>query len=163
MRTRTKQMLVKRAEGHRKADEIIQGEYWDNEKGCTVGCLAHSPYGCHSQLATMTNIPQWVFRAADGIHESLKGNEFKDWTVTFAKALPVGRVDWDRAQAEFNYYLLGIKINECEAWKRIGKKSRSLIDTLKNIQEEYRQISMSMEKSNVSDVLVKKIGNFLLE
>jgi hypothetical protein len=33
-----KDKYLARVEAHRKADEIIKGKYWENGKGCAVGC-----------------------------------------------------------------------------------------------------------------------------
>ena len=37
-----KEKYLTRVQAHYKADEIIQGKYWENGKGCAVGCTIHS-------------------------------------------------------------------------------------------------------------------------
>lgn len=33
-----KAKYLKRVRAHAKADEIVSGRYWENGKGCAVGC-----------------------------------------------------------------------------------------------------------------------------
>ena len=37
-----KEVYLQRVTEHEKADEIIKGQYWENGKGCAVGCTIHS-------------------------------------------------------------------------------------------------------------------------
>jgi hypothetical protein len=37
-----KKKYVARVRGHRLADQIVKGKYWENGKGCAVGCTVHS-------------------------------------------------------------------------------------------------------------------------
>lgn len=43
-----KKKYVARAKAHQKADEFVQGSYWDGKKGCCVGCLAHCDENAHT-------------------------------------------------------------------------------------------------------------------
>ena len=38
-----KKSTVATMAAHRKADTLVQGIYWENGKGCAVGCLVHGP------------------------------------------------------------------------------------------------------------------------
>ena len=40
--TVTKPVILKQLRAHAKADEIVKGLYWENGKGCAVGCTIHS-------------------------------------------------------------------------------------------------------------------------
>lgn len=37
-----KDKYIKRLKLHYKMDEIVKGKYWENGKGCAVGCTIHS-------------------------------------------------------------------------------------------------------------------------
>lgn len=37
-----KTKYLARVRAHQKADEIIKGQYWEDGKGCAVGCTLHS-------------------------------------------------------------------------------------------------------------------------
>lgn len=84
-----KQTYIDRAEKHYTADEIVQGIYWKNGKGCRVGCLSHDGENAHFELEKQTNIPEWLSCVADTIHEGLTEEESKSWPVRFIKAVPV--------------------------------------------------------------------------
>ena len=51
-----KKKYLSRVEAHAKADEIIHGTYWENGKGCAVGCTIHS--GRHQDYETELGIPR---------------------------------------------------------------------------------------------------------
>jgi len=38
----TKKFYLDRVKAHFKADEIVKGKYWQNGKGCAVGCTIHA-------------------------------------------------------------------------------------------------------------------------
>lgn len=86
-----KKFYIDRALAHQKADEIIQGEYWKNGKGCCIGCLAHDNEDAHRKLSEKTDVPQWIYTTADKIHEGLSLEDAKKWPAQFVKALPVGK------------------------------------------------------------------------
>ena len=87
---------------HRKADQIIQGTYGEENgkwKGCAVGCSIHSlnirlgkKYSTsdHSVYEKELGIPEWLARLEDTIFEGLPIKDAKKWPEKFAKAIPVG-------------------------------------------------------------------------
>ena len=44
--TVTKPVILKQLRAHAKADEIVKGLYWENGKGCAVGCTVRSSQLC---------------------------------------------------------------------------------------------------------------------
>ena len=106
----TKQKYIDLAIGHRKADNIIQGEYWSKAgKGCCIGCLAEIGYGAHKALYDQIGVPVWLSHVADAIHEALIEGEFQTWPERFISAVPTGLSDDDftnKVQAPFMVYLL---------------------------------------------------------
>ena len=38
----TKEKYIARVRAHREADRLVQGEIWDGDKGCAVGCTLES-------------------------------------------------------------------------------------------------------------------------
>lgn len=105
MKRETAQLLIKRAVKHRKADEIVQGKYWQDGKGCCVGCLAEVDDGAHKHLAQMTDLPEWIFHAADAIHEELPSGEYQKWPERLARALAKVR-KWDDVRATKAYRVM---------------------------------------------------------
>ena len=53
----TKAKYVKRMRQHAEADEIVQGQYWENGKGCATGCLMHSSEP-HKEMEEKLGIPE---------------------------------------------------------------------------------------------------------
>ena len=97
---KTKTLREMRA--HRKADEIVQGRYWEDGKGCAVGCLTHDPRGGHDKYPTLWGIPEPLAYLEDTLFESLPVKDSKDWPVRFLRAIPVGADlsrAWDKWQA----------------------------------------------------------------
>jgi hypothetical protein len=84
---------------HQEQDKIIQGEYWDGERGCAIGCslqslavitgrpLSHQDHVLYEELI---GVPRVLARLEDGIFEGLSPADSKFWPAAFAAAIPVG-------------------------------------------------------------------------
>jgi hypothetical protein len=83
-----KAALVAQLEAHYAADEIIKGTYWEDGKGCAVGCCVHS--ADHGLLETRYGIPKQIAHLMDEIFESLPNEQAKDFPLAVIKAIPVG-------------------------------------------------------------------------
>ena len=75
---------------HREADEFIQGTYWEDGKGCAVGCLTHDPDGGHEQYPDRWGIPEWLAHLEDRVFEGLPADQARLWPERFMSAIPVG-------------------------------------------------------------------------
>lgn len=75
-------------QAHFDADEIIKGIYWENGKGCAVGCTIHS--GSHQEYETRFGIPTVLARLEDIFFENLPNKIAKSWPLRFMSAIPVG-------------------------------------------------------------------------
>jgi hypothetical protein len=85
---------------HRAADEIVQGRYWENGKGCAVGCTLESirrmkgieniDHSSHRTAEKETGIPQILWRLEDRIFEGLPNELAKDWPEQFTSAIRPG-------------------------------------------------------------------------
>src|ERR1700737_2945176 len=84
-----KDFYLARVRAHREADEIIHGTYWENGKGCAVGCTVHSD--SHAAYETELGIPRILARLEDWIFESLSNGRAKDWPGQFLAAIEPGR------------------------------------------------------------------------
>lgn len=98
-----KEALLAQLKAHRLADEIIKGVYWENGKGCAVGCTVHSGY--HTEYETKLGIPIMLARLEDVIFEGLPNEVAKLWPERFAEAINVG-ADLSLVGWEFQYWLL---------------------------------------------------------
>jgi hypothetical protein len=77
-----------RIAAHEAADEIIKGFYWEDGKGCAVGCTIHS--SSHDRYETELGIPQALALLQDGLFEVLPNGDAKTFPRLFLGAIPVG-------------------------------------------------------------------------
>ena len=98
-----KQKYLTRLHNHARADEIVQGQYWEHGKGCAVGCTIHCDD--HSAYETILGLPEWLAYLEDTLFEKLSNAEAKSFAVDFLEAIPVG-VNLDRVKWQFCTFLL---------------------------------------------------------
>ena len=85
---------------HRATDEIVQGVYWENGKGCAVGCTLEAirrmkgyediDHCSHEVAENETGIPQVLWYLDDCIFEELPNAAAKDWPEQFIEAIRPG-------------------------------------------------------------------------
>lgn len=73
---------------HRLADEITKGFYWQDGKGCAVGCTIHSSN--HIDYEERFGIPVMLARMEDKIFEGLPNRLAKMWPERFMGAIKPG-------------------------------------------------------------------------
>jgi hypothetical protein len=98
-----KRKYLNRVKAHEKADEIIKGVYWENGKGCAVGCTIHSNQ--HGSFETELGIPRVLARLEDGIFEDLPNKLAKSWPRRFLSAINPG-ADLTKVWPQFAVWLL---------------------------------------------------------
>ncbi len=72
---KTKLKYIQRAKAHRAHDEIVQGQYWRDGKGCCIGCLSHTNENAHKALEDQTGIPSFVSKIADTLFEGMRSED----------------------------------------------------------------------------------------
>jgi hypothetical protein len=87
-KTSVKAKYVKRVKQHYELDEIAQGYYWENGKGCAVGCTIEG--SDHSKYETELGIPSELAYLEDGLFEELKNGDAKEFPLRFLKAIKPG-------------------------------------------------------------------------
>jgi hypothetical protein len=98
-----KDHYISRLQQHQAADEIIQGTYWQNGKGCAVGCTIHSD--SHRAYETELGIPMILARLEDRIFEGMSNIDAKEFPLRFLQAVPVG-VDLKDVYKKFFVWML---------------------------------------------------------
>ena len=83
-----KEYYFNRLNEHYKADEIIQGKYWENGKGCAVGCTIHS--SDHDKYESKLGIPICLAYLQDTIFEGLPNELAKVFPIEFLSVIKVG-------------------------------------------------------------------------
>ena len=98
-----KQKYVRRVQAHRKADELIKGKYWENGKGCAVGCTIHG--SDHAAYEYKLGIPRILARLEDSIFEFLPNGKAQQWPEQFLDSIRVG-ADLSLVWPKFAVWLL---------------------------------------------------------
>jgi len=98
-------MYLSRVQSHYNADEIIKGTYWENGKGCAVGCTIHSSN--HKDYETLIGLPEGVAKLQDRIFENLPDALAKEFPLQLIKAChkSTGKVS-DHITKKFFLWLL---------------------------------------------------------
>ena len=78
---------LQRVIDHRAADQISKGRYWEDGKGCAVGCTIHS--GNHASYEKELGIPSELAYLEDFIFEDLPNARAMMWPEQFLAAIPV--------------------------------------------------------------------------
>src|SRR5690606_37264301 len=114
-----KDFYLNRLIAHREADEIIQGTYWQDGRGCGVGCTVHSRN--HADYESELGIPRILACLEDQIFEGLPNEKAKEFPIQFLEAIPVG-VDLEPVWRKFMIWLL---IDENEGVIRHAKTAKT--------------------------------------
>lgn len=83
-----KDEYIARVKAHGISDEIVKGQYWEDGKGCAVGCTIHGSN--HLAYEKELGIPFDLAIYEDKIFESLPNDEAKTFPLEFLEAIPVG-------------------------------------------------------------------------
>lgn len=110
-----KKFVLSELAAHKEADEIIQGEYGQNGRGCAVGCTIHAmakflgvihTQNDHFWLSEQLDIPEVMARLIDKIFEVLPKAKALSWPNKIIKAIPVG-ADLSLVPARFLAWAFG--------------------------------------------------------
>jgi hypothetical protein len=95
-----KDTLIAEMRGHREAERLVQGQYWNEGKGCAVGCLTKKEsYRAWEHYETEWGIPRRLARIEDAFFENLPTAEALLWPERFLSAIRPGAdlsSVWDR-------------------------------------------------------------------
>ena len=127
-----KSKYLKRVEDHQKADEIIHGTYWQDGKGCAVGCTIEGDQ--HQRYETELGIPESIARLEDFLFEGMKNGEAKTFPARFLKAVPVG-ADLSLVPAKFILFVLNDVANVKEA-----KADANVLAAIENIADLWQRV-----------------------
>src|SRR6267378_614286 len=124
-----KDQRIAQVRAHRLADQIVKGKYWEDGKGCAVGCTIHS--GNHQDYETELGIPVELAYLEDRIFESLPNGEALMWPERFLESIPTG-VD-----------LRGTHINKRYVLALLTDENRGLIPRLKEGKEKTEALALA--------------------
>ncbi len=134
-----KERYLIRLKEHAALDEIIKGKYWENGKGCAVGCTIHSAN--HSNYESELGIPQTLAYLEDRIFENLPNEFAMTWPMRFLESINVG-TNLELVWPKFVYWLL---IDSQYGVVRFNKH-QSIIDIAELFQRWFRGKKPSPEE-----------------
>jgi hypothetical protein len=137
-----KDKYLKRVQKHYDADEIIHGTYWENGKGCAVGCTIQG--SDHKKFETLLGIPESLAHLEDKIFEGLTNGEAKEFPLKFLNAIAPG-ADLSQVSIKMKIYILTDKHN--------GVIQYANEETKKIIEEIVRLQKKLLKGENVDDEL----------
>lgn len=115
---------------HREEDNLVKGQYWEDGKGCAVGCLIKGDD--HSQYETMFGIPKELAGLEDAIFEGLPNDKAMLWPEKFLNAFEVGK-DYTKVRNKFAVWLL-IDPND-GVIKFMDSDNRNIIEDVANLHQ----------------------------
>ena len=95
--------ILSQLQEHAAADQIVKGHYWQDGKGCAIGCTIHSDD--HMDYETRFGIPIMLARLEDCIFEGLPNDAAKTWPIRFMSAIEPG-IDLSTVGWKFLHWLL---------------------------------------------------------
>ena len=98
-----KRTYLNRIRAHAKADQIIHGTYWENGKGCAVGCTIHG--SDHGKYETELGIPRILAKLEDVLFERMANGHAKEFPLQFLSAIKVGS-DLSMVWPKFAHWML---------------------------------------------------------
>jgi hypothetical protein len=158
---KVKDKYLLRVREHRLADEIVKGKYWEDGKGCAVGCTIHGSN--HKSYETELGIPEWLARVEDVIFEGLPNERAKEWPEQFLNAICPG-ADLSTVEAPFVIYILegNLKNFDNEKNPDIVKATEDII-TLYKIGDLAPSPAWSAAESAARSAAYEKFADKLLE
>jgi hypothetical protein len=85
MITKNTQQLAQEVKKHIDADSVTQGYYWEDGKGCFIGCLAHG--NDVQQLSVTYGLSVGLTRICEAIFEGLSPEDAKQFFADFPDAI----------------------------------------------------------------------------
>lgn len=140
-RQSAKDKYLKRVLAHAKADQIVKGQfvkgqYWENGKGCAVGCTIHGSN--HDAYETELGIPWQIAYLEDTLFEELPNDLAMTFPVRFLESITPG-ADLSLVVAklmvwQFEDEKYGIKHGE------EIKKDKELMDMCTEVVSAYKRV-----------------------
>jgi hypothetical protein len=131
------EIVRKQLQAHYEADEIVKGQYWEDGKGCAVGCILHSSN--HKEFEDRFGIPEWVARLVDTLFEGLPNDRAKEFPLQFWKAVAKCKgKDLMPIKWKFLAFVMQENIKIVEGLERLDESIKSQgLDVLRDCERLY--------------------------
>ena len=128
---KVKAKYLSRLKAHAKADEIQHGYYWENGKGCAVGCTIHS--NSHKAYEKELGLPEWLARLEDRLFEGMGNGEAKKFPIQFLSSIPVGMENFDLVKWKFSAFLMKENIKRVEGLKITKDLKEQVVSAIQGV------------------------------
>ena len=145
-----KTKYLARVRAHAAADQIIKGIYWENGKGCAVGCTIHS--NDHSSYETELGIPMWLAYVQDRIFEGLNNGNAKRWPVEFLEAIAPGQ-DLEKIKIPFLIFVLNFTLDKFDH-KKHPKEKEAIVSVLNQFLKKTKMNEATLKKAQKASYAV---------
>ncbi|SEM65659.1 hypothetical protein SAMN05192574_101357 [Mucilaginibacter gossypiicola] len=122
---------------HQVLDNLRQGSYWENQKGCAVTCTMFSPEDfekqtvntsdIHGRYETQLGIPRILARLEDRFFEGMTVENSKEWPLRFIEAVPVG-VNLENVWRRFMAWMLADNAEGVIKFAKNDKQRKAIQD-----------------------------------
>ncbi len=127
-RQEEKDAILAQLAAHRRADELVKGQYWEGGKGCAVGCTIHS--GNHMEYERRFGIPVMLARLEDRVFEGLPNEHAQMWPERFMGAIAPG-ADLSLVGWKFLWWLLtDVEVNPGIAHPTVAEAVKACADAI---------------------------------
>src|SRR5579859_3228482 len=113
-----KKQYLARIRAHRAADELVQGVYWENGKGCAIGCLAETAVCPHEVLEAQIAVPMSLLFLVDRLFEGMSAAKAQEWPEAFLTAVEPGDETLPR---KLDQWLIWLLVDEQEGVVRLAR------------------------------------------
>jgi hypothetical protein len=102
-----KSQAIAEMQAHIAADQLVKGQYWEDGKGCFIGCaVGEKGVGhWHDTFEELYNIDKRLAKLFDALFEGLPNERSMRWPIEVYTAIQVG-ADVSKVADEFRYWLL---------------------------------------------------------
>jgi hypothetical protein len=125
-----KTKYVKRVKAHAEADQIIKGQYWEDDKGCAVGCTIEGDD--HKRYETELGIPEWLARLEDTLFEGMPNKRAMKFPLEFLQSINVG-ADLEPVKWKFCAYLMSENIEQVLSLDIPDNLKKQVVDAIRGV------------------------------
>ena len=128
---------VGRMRAHQKADELVHGTYWNDGRGCSVGCTIHS--ADYDKYETELGMPEWFAYLEDQIFNGMSVAASHRFPLDLLSAIPAGFAKWDDLYHAFCIFLLR---DICKFDREAYPDTAAAVDAVIRLHEKWAVASV---------------------
>ena len=159
-----KAKYVARVKAHEEADRIIKGSYWENGKGCAVGCTIEGSE--HKRYEIELGIPETIAYTEDFLFERMENGDSMIFPRRFLEATPVG-ADLSLVPAKLIVFILKdvMEVKETREDKNVYKAVKKVVELWQKVVDGkvVKGAAWSAAWSAARSAAFKRYADYLLK